>query len=218
MRLSPRTPHSPDPCAGPSTIAGSAWRRLARRPQLPPSRADQNAAERDQHHGSQRGHRLGHRHRRGVDDLNQGRAGAVDEQIQEDGLALDLPLGHGGLLTLNVTRGARGYCVAERTSLSLLGAHARAQWRHLRAEQRWRGALARTAPSALDTLSAREREVLGWVADRHSNGEIATLLGSRAGTVKCHLENVYGKLGVSGRRDAANLLAPLLPRKDRREE
>jgi DNA-binding CsgD family transcriptional regulator len=136
---------------------------------------------------------------------------------QEDGLALDLALGHGGMLTLNVTRSTRGWSAVERTSLGLLGPHAQAHWRRLRAEQRWGDALARSAPSDLDTLSAREREVLGWVAGGRSNAEIATLLGIRAGTVKRHLENVYRKLGVSGRRDAAVLLAPLVPRADRRD-
>lgn len=136
---------------------------------------------------------------------------------QEDGLALDLALGHGSMLTLNVTRGTRGYSAAERMSLGLLGPHAQAQWRRLRAQQRWGGALARTAPSPLDALSAREREVLGWVAGGRSNGEIATLLGIRAGTVKRHLETVYRKLGVTSRRDAAIMLAPLMPREDRRE-
>ncbi|MBO9663243.1 MAG: helix-turn-helix transcriptional regulator [Dokdonella sp.] len=120
------------------------------------------------------------------------------------------------MLTLNVTRSARGYSAAERTSLGLLGPHVQAHWRRLRAEQRWGDALARSEPSSLEALSAREREVLGWVAGGRSNAEIATLLGIRAGTVKRHLENVYRKLGVTGRRDAASALAPLMPREGRR--
>lgn len=136
---------------------------------------------------------------------------------QEDGLALDVALGHGGMLTLNVTRSTRGYSAHERASLALLGPHAQAQWRRLRAEQHWRDALARTTPSSLDALSAREREVLGWVAGGRPNGEIALLLGIRAGTVKRHLENAYRKLGVTDRRAAAGLLAPLMPRKDGRD-
>ncbi|MFC4819362.1 LuxR C-terminal-related transcriptional regulator [Dokdonella ginsengisoli] len=55
------------------------------------------------------------------------------------------------------------------------------------------------------------------VAGGRRNGEIAALPGIRAGTVKRHLENVYRKLGVSRRRAAAMLLAPLMPRGDRRD-
>ena len=133
---------------------------------------------------------------------------------QQDGLALDVDLGNGGMLTLNVTRAARGYAAAERTSLSLLGPHVQAQWRRLRAEQRWRGALVHTAGSPLDALSLREREVLLWVAGGRTNAEIGTLLGLRPGTVKRHLENVYRKLGAADRRHALGLLQPLMPRAD----
>ena len=133
---------------------------------------------------------------------------------QEDGLALDIHLGDGGMVTLNATRGRRGYSTAERTSLGLLGTHVHAQWRRLRAEQRWRTALARATPSALDALSPREREVLAWVAGGKSNATIAALLDVRPGTVKRHLENIYRKLGVAGRSDAAALVA-LMPRVDR---
>jgi DNA-binding CsgD family transcriptional regulator len=127
---------------------------------------------------------------------------------QEDGLALDVDLGCGGMLTLNVTRSRRGYSAAERLSLGLLRPHVHAQWTRLRTEQRWRDALARSAPSVLDALSARERDVLAWVAGGKSNRAIADLLDLRPGTVKRHLENIYRKLGVSGRRDAAMLVPP----------
>lgn len=125
---------------------------------------------------------------------------------QEDGLALDIALGGSGLLTLNVTRGRRGYSAGERFSLGLLRPHVHAQWARLRAEQRMRHALARNAPSPLDALSAREREVLAWVAGGKANAVIAELLDIRPGTVKRHLENIYRKLGVTDRRDAAGLL------------
>jgi len=125
---------------------------------------------------------------------------------QEDGLALDIALGGDGLLTLNVTRGKRGYSAGERLALGLLRPHVHAQWSRLRAEQRWRHALARNTPSPLDALSAREREVLAWVAGGKTNAAIADLLDIRPGTVKRHLENIYRKLGIAGRRDAAVLL------------
>lgn len=130
---------------------------------------------------------------------------------QEDGLGLDIDLGAGGMLTLNVTRSRRGYAAAERVSLGLLGAHVQAHWHRLQAEQRWRHALARDTPSPLHALSLRERDVLGWVAGGKTNATIAHLLGVRPGTVKRHLENIYRKLGLSGRSHAASLLA-LAPR------
>lgn len=51
-------------------------------------------------------------------------------------------------------------------------------------------------------LTAREQEVLSWVARGKSNAEIAELLWLAPSTVRKHLENVYGKLGV-GTRTAA---------------
>ena len=51
-------------------------------------------------------------------------------------------------------------------------------------------------------LTARERDVLSWVARGKTNGEIAQLLWLAPGTVRKHLENVYAKLGVSTRTAA----------------
>lgn len=124
---------------------------------------------------------------------------------QQDGLALDVDLGHGGMLTLNVTRASRGYTAAERTALTLLGPHAQAKWRRLCLQQRARTAALNSlspASPAAHVLSAREREVLQWVANGNTNAQIADILGLRAGTVKRHLENIYRKLGAVDRRDA----------------
>jgi DNA-binding CsgD family transcriptional regulator len=51
-------------------------------------------------------------------------------------------------------------------------------------------------------LTAREREVLTWVAQGKTNAEIARLLWLAPNTVRKHLENVYAKLGVSTRTAA----------------
>lgn len=51
-------------------------------------------------------------------------------------------------------------------------------------------------------LTAREREVLAWVARGKTNVEIAQLLWLAPKTVGKHLENVYAKLGVSTRTAA----------------
>jgi DNA-binding CsgD family transcriptional regulator len=54
-----------------------------------------------------------------------------------------------------------------------------------------------------ESLTAREREVLGWLGEGKTNAEIAILLGILPGTVKRHLENLYQKLGVENRHAAA---------------
>jgi LuxR family maltose regulon positive regulatory protein len=51
----------------------------------------------------------------------------------------------------------------------------------------------------VEPLSARELEVLGLVATGLSNKEVAAELIISVGTVKNHLKNIYGKLGVGNR-------------------
>jgi DNA-binding CsgD family transcriptional regulator len=51
-------------------------------------------------------------------------------------------------------------------------------------------------------LTAREREVLHWVATGKTDREIAALLGCSHRTVQKHLEHVYPKLGVETRTAA----------------
>lgn len=49
---------------------------------------------------------------------------------------------------------------------------------------------------------ARERGILGLVAQGQSNKEIARTLGISPQTVKTHLDHVYGKLAVERRAQA----------------
>jgi LuxR family maltose regulon positive regulatory protein len=56
--------------------------------------------------------------------------------------------------------------------------------------------------SLMEPLSERELEVLQLVADGRSNREIAEQLFVTVGTVKKHLNNIYGKLGVARRTEA----------------
>jgi DNA-binding NarL/FixJ family response regulator len=51
-------------------------------------------------------------------------------------------------------------------------------------------------------LTPREAEVLLWVAQGKSNGDIAILLGMAEKTVKKHMSNIFNKLGVEGRNAA----------------
>jgi DNA-binding NarL/FixJ family response regulator len=57
--------------------------------------------------------------------------------------------------------------------------------------------------SEKEALTGRELEVLLLVARAMSNSQIATYLHISEGTVKRHLTNIYAKLGVSSRSDAA---------------
>jgi DNA-binding CsgD family transcriptional regulator len=59
-------------------------------------------------------------------------------------------------------------------------------------------------------LTAREREVLAWVARGKTNAEIARLLWLAPSTVRKHLENVYAKLGVKTRTAAVARFLGLL--------
>jgi DNA-binding NarL/FixJ family response regulator len=62
--------------------------------------------------------------------------------------------------------------------------------------------IAKTPQRAL-TLSGREKDVMRWLVAGQRNGEIATRLQISPETVKSHLANVYGKLNVRNRQQAA---------------
>ncbi len=53
------------------------------------------------------------------------------------------------------------------------------------------------------SLTARESEVLVWIAKGKANRDIAEILGLSARTVNKHLEQIYVKLGVENRASAA---------------
>ena len=61
---------------------------------------------------------------------------------------------------------------------------------------------ARDADPLLESLTAREHDVLALVADGLSNRDIAGRLAISEHTVKFHLASIFGKLGVSTRTEA----------------
>ena len=56
-------------------------------------------------------------------------------------------------------------------------------------------------------LSPRENQVLGLLVEGLTYGEMAGELGLSVNTVKFHLKNLYGKLGVQNRRAAIHAAA-----------
>jgi LuxR family maltose regulon positive regulatory protein len=58
-------------------------------------------------------------------------------------------------------------------------------------------------PDLIEPLSERELEVLGLIAEGLTNPEIAARLFLSLNTVKAHTRNIYGKLGVHNRTEAA---------------
>ncbi len=55
-------------------------------------------------------------------------------------------------------------------------------------------------------LTAREKEVLGWIAWGKTNAEISEILGTSIHTVKNHVKHILSMLGVDNRTSAVALL------------
>jgi DNA-binding CsgD family transcriptional regulator len=66
-----------------------------------------------------------------------------------------------------------------------------------------------TVPVVVVPLTARERDIAVLAAQGDSSKEIAERLFLSVRTVDNHLQNVYSKLGVSGRRQLSGALADL---------
>ena len=68
---------------------------------------------------------------------------------------------------------------------------------------------AKAGGDALNALTERERRVLALVALDQSNKEVARLLNISTETVKTHLKNIFAKLDVQQRWQAAELARSL---------
>lgn len=66
-------------------------------------------------------------------------------------------------------------------------------------------------PTALSSLTGREREIVHLIAEGMTNKEIGRSLGISPATVKAHVERLIAKLGVTDRTQAAVLASRHLP-------
>ena len=100
--------------------------------------------------------------------------------------------------------GAHGYLVKNATREELVAAVRTVH----RVKDRIVLSVSRSTANRLEgseqsVLSSRELEVLLLIARAMSNSQVASRLHISEGTVKRHLTNIYAKLGVSSRADAA---------------
>src|SRR5439155_908685 len=94
---------------------------------------------------------------------------------------------HGLLVSFVLNRSRRDFSDRERALLDLLQPHLARLYRRA---------------TALNRLTARESEVLNWIAQGKSDAQIGAILGVSARTVQKHLQSVYAKLGVENRTAA----------------
>jgi DNA-binding NarL/FixJ family response regulator len=114
---------------------------------------------------------------------------------------LDLPLARDALQA-----GASGFVHAEMMPDQLVRALAVVARGELVAPRELlRYLLNEDVPANLGALSARQREILGYVVEGLSNAEIGRRLYLSESTIKQHLRAAYKLLGVSNRTEAANL-------------
>jgi DNA-binding NarL/FixJ family response regulator len=117
----------------------------------------------------------------------------------------------GSQLDLSLARyalkaGASGFVHAEMTPDQLVRAVAVAAKGELVAPRELlQYVLAEEQPANLATLSARQREIMGYVVEGLSNAEIGRRLYLSESTIKQHLRAAYKLLGVNNRTEAANL-------------
>ncbi len=122
------------------------------------------------------------------------------------------PLPQGGTLMLAACRKRTDFSDRDVLLFDLLRPHAAGAWRRMIGHERLRRlrevnpvALANVDRAALRTLglTAREAEVLIWLAQGKTNAEIGIILGMGLATVKTHLLHIFAKLGCETRTAAA---------------
>ena len=106
----------------------------------------------------------------------------------DQAMALPVYVRDGLLVSFVLNRTRRDFSDRERALLDLLRPHIARVYQRIGFSNR---------------LTAREAEVLRWVAAGKSDAQIGAILGASPRTVQKHLQRVYEKLGVEGRTAAA---------------
>jgi DNA-binding NarL/FixJ family response regulator len=115
------------------------------------------------------------------------------------------------LVELALAAGACGVLPIEREPAHLVAAFRRALAGELvlpveelpsLVDRLWHARARRTEHALLATLTVREREILGALADGATTSELALDLGISPATVQTHVKNVLGKLGVHSKVEA----------------
>jgi DNA-binding CsgD family transcriptional regulator len=104
-------------------------------------------------------------------------------------MALPIYVRDGLLVSFVLNRTRRDFTDRERALLDLMRPHLARIFRRV---------------NSLGGLTAREAEVLRWVAAGKSDAQVSAILRISARTVQKHLQNLYEKLGVENRTAAVN--------------
>lgn len=123
----------------------------------------------------------------------------------DDGLRVWLPAPGSRVRSIYFERSGQNYTNRELTILTLLRPHLLRMRANAAFRRRLKGRRA---------LTARESEVLGWVASGRTNADIAAVLFVSPHTVRKHLENIFEKLNVRT-RTAAAMYASSIPEPER---
>jgi DNA-binding NarL/FixJ family response regulator len=110
--------------------------------------------------------------------------------------------------------GADDYLTKPATATDLLAAvSARLDREQKRPAADFNPDFSSAAPLEALGLTARESEVLLWVAQGKSNPEISTILGTAENTIKKHLQHIFEKIGVDNRNAATLRTLEVLSRR-----
>jgi DNA-binding CsgD family transcriptional regulator len=108
-------------------------------------------------------------------------------------IAVPLYVDRGLLVSFVLNRKGRDFSDREKALLDLVREPLAALYRH---------ALSRARPFGALPVTARERQVLEWLAAGKTDREIGQILGTSPRTVQKHLQHIYEKLGVETRTAA----------------
>jgi DNA-binding CsgD family transcriptional regulator len=120
----------------------------------------------------------------------------------EHQIAIGLPKSDGRVVGIALNRGGGDFTEDDRDLLAVLRPPLVRAMSRARSRHRARQALSEPDDGPLAGLTSRELQLLELVAAGRTNNAIARMLQISPRTVAHHLDNIYRKLGVSGRAAA----------------